>query len=74
MTLKTAVRVDVREGFEMERALKRFKRLTESYGVVREYRKRQEFKPPSEVKREKHEAAAKRRRKAQLKNRKSSRL
>jgi small subunit ribosomal protein S21 len=43
-----------------ERAIKKFKRLCESFGVLREYRLRKEYKKPSIRKKEKHEAAVKR--------------
>ena len=36
------VNIDERSG--VERSLKRFKRMCESFGVIREYRKRQEYR------------------------------
>ena len=42
----------VKEGDNIERALKRFKRKYEKTGVVRELRRRQAFDKPSVVKRE----------------------
>ena len=59
-----------------ERAIRKFKRLCESFGVLREYRLRKEYKKPSIRKKEKREAAVKRnqknerRMKQQSKNRK----
>ena len=47
-----------------ERSIRKFKRMCEAYGVVREYRKRQEYRKPSIRLKEKNEAAEKRRRKA----------
>lgn len=44
--------VPVKEGENIERALKKFKRKFEKTGVVKELRKRQAFNKPSEVKRE----------------------
>lgn len=51
----------------VERSLKKFKRLCESFGVIREYRKRQEYKKPSVRLKEKNAAAEKRRKKNQFK-------
>jgi small subunit ribosomal protein S21 len=45
--------VPVKEGENIERALKKFKRKFEKTGVVKELRKRQCFDKPSVVKREK---------------------
>ncbi len=44
--------VKVKEGENIDRALRRFKRKFERTGVLREIRARKEFKKPSEVKRE----------------------
>ena len=44
--------VPVKEGENIERALKKFKRKFEKTGVVKELRKRQAFNKPSGVKRE----------------------
>jgi small subunit ribosomal protein S21 len=51
----------------MERSLRKFKRLCESFGIVKEYRNRKEYKKPSIRKKEKTEAAQKKR--AKLKGR-----
>jgi small subunit ribosomal protein S21 len=59
------VMIDERSG--VERSLKKFKRMCESFGVVREYRKRQEYKKPSVKNKEKIEAAEKRRKKTAMK-------
>lgn len=65
MSQKTIeVRVDDRG---VDRSLKKFKRLCEAYGVVREYRRRQEYKKPSVRLKEKVAAAEKRRKKAEMK-------
>jgi len=50
--------VPVKEGENIERALKRFKRKFEKTGVVRELRRRQAFNKPSVVKREQKIKAA----------------
>ena len=43
-----------------ERAIRKFKRMCEAYGVAKEYRARKEYKKPSIRKKEKLEAAQKR--------------
>lgn len=49
--------VPVKEGENIERALKKFKRKFEKTGVVKELRRRQQFDKPSELKRLKMEKA-----------------
>ncbi|MBP9987244.1 MAG: 30S ribosomal protein S21 [Bacteroidales bacterium] len=44
--------VQVKEGENIERALKKFKRKFEKTGVVRELRGRREFRKPSVIRRE----------------------
>jgi small subunit ribosomal protein S21 len=66
-----AVTVDDRGA---DRSLKKFKRLCEAYGVVREYRKRQEYKKPSLRAKEKSAAAVKRRKKTEMKMNKTSKI
>lgn len=44
--------VPIKEGENIERALKKFKRKYEKTGVVKELRRRQAFEKPSVVKRE----------------------
>jgi small subunit ribosomal protein S21 len=44
----------------VEGSLKKFKRLCEAAGILKEYRKRKEFKKPSVKRKEKMEAATKR--------------
>lgn len=58
----------------VERSLKKFKRMCESFGVVKEYRKRQEYKKPSIRLKEKQEAAEKRRKKTVVKFRRGSKM
>jgi small subunit ribosomal protein S21 len=50
--LQIMIIVPVKEGENIERALKKFKRKFEKTGVVKELRSRQAFKKPSEVRRE----------------------
>lgn len=52
----------------VERSLRKFKRMCDSYGIVKMYRTRQEYKKPSIKAKEKQEAAEKRRRKTMFKN------
>ena len=47
MAKETAIVVNIDDRLGVERSLKKFKRMCESYGVIREYRKRQEYKKPS---------------------------
>jgi|LSQX01.1.fsa_nt_gb small subunit ribosomal protein S21 len=50
--------VPVKEGENIERALKKFKRKFEKTGIVRELRSRQAFSKPSVIKREQRKKAA----------------
>ncbi len=65
---QSAITVIIDERSGVERSLKKFKRMCESFGVVREYRKRQEYKKPSIKHKEKTEAAEKRRKKTAMKS------
>ena len=49
--------VPVKEGENIEKALKKFKRKFEKTGVVKELRRRQQFDKPSVVKRERMQHA-----------------
>ena len=49
--------VPVKDGENIERALKKFKRKFEKTGVVKELRKRQQYNKPSVLKRLKREHA-----------------
>lgn len=66
MASVTPVRLKVDDKFGAERTLRRFKRLCDAYGVVKEYRRRQEYKKPSVKNKEKIEAADKRRKKTSV--------
>jgi len=59
----TPIKVKVIEGEHVEKSLRKFKRMCESFGVVKEYRKRKEYRKPSVRAKEKTEAATKRRHK-----------
>lgn len=56
--------IDDRNG--VERTLRKFKRLCDSYGIVKVYRAKQEYKKPSVRMKEKLETAEKRRRKTSV--------
>jgi small subunit ribosomal protein S21 len=62
------IRIDIGEGTIVERALKKFKRLCDSYGIVKEYRKREAYIKPSVRNKEKLESAEKRRKKNIMKS------
>jgi small subunit ribosomal protein S21 len=61
-------KVSIGEGFPVEKALRKFKRMCDSYGVVKKYRAKEAHQKPSVVAKEKREAAEKRRRKTQNKS------
>jgi small subunit ribosomal protein S21 len=54
---KSMIIVPVKDGENIERALKKFKRKFEKTGVVKELRRRQQFDKPSVLKRLKMEHA-----------------
>lgn len=60
---KDKIRIDITDGFAVERALKKFKRLCDAYGIVKEYRSREAYEKPSVKNKLKLEAAEKRRQK-----------
>ena len=51
-SIKFSAHVQTKEGENIERALKKFKRKFEKTGVVKELRGRQAYRKPSEVRRE----------------------
>jgi small subunit ribosomal protein S21 len=67
------IEVIIDDKFGVERSLKKFKRMCEAFGVVREYRRRQEYTKPSIRMKEKNAAAEKRRKKNNMKFSRSSR-
>lgn len=66
--------IKIGEGFPADKAIKKFKRLSDSYGVVREYRNREAFKKPSVIAKEKLEANIKRIRKNSSRTRRTSKI
>ncbi len=56
-------KITIGDGFPVEKALRKFKRMCDSYGIVKNYRARESYAKPSEKAKEKRENAEKRRRK-----------
>lgn len=56
-------KITISEGFPVEKALRKFKRMCDAYGVVKNYRAKEAYDKPSVRAKEKREAAEKRRRK-----------
>jgi small subunit ribosomal protein S21 len=65
------IQIEIDERFPAEKAIKKFKRLCDAYGIVKEYRARTEYKKPSVKMKEKLENADKRRRKTDGRTRRS---
>ena len=61
------IQIDIDDRFPAEKALKKFKRLCDAYGIVKEYRAREFYSKPSVKRVEKMEAAEKRRKKTNSK-------
>ncbi len=59
--------VSIGETMPAEKAIRKFKRLCDAYGIVKEYRKRNEYTKPCVAKKEKLENAEKRRKKNNVK-------
>ncbi len=72
MSSKEKIKITISEGFSPDKAIKKFKRLCDSYGIIKEYRKRESYSKPSIREREKREAAEKRRKKTASKMNKFS--
>jgi small subunit ribosomal protein S21 len=60
----TGLAVAPRDGEPFDSMLRRFKRIVDNSGILKEYRERQEYKSPSEAANAKRRAAEKRRQKA----------
>jgi small subunit ribosomal protein S21 len=65
----STIQITIDERFPAEKAIKKFKRLCDAYGIVKEYRARSEYKKPSVKMKEKLENADKRRRKGEGRSR-----
>ena len=61
--------IDIDDRFPAEKALKKFKRMCDAFGIVKEYRARTEYKKPSVKMKEKLENAEKRRHKTDSRSR-----
>ncbi len=61
-------KVKIAEGIPLEKALRKFKRMCDSYGIVKQYRDKEAHKKDSIRAKEKREAAEKRRRKTAAKS------
>ena len=59
------VRID--EGEPLEKAIKRFKRMVEKEGIIREWKKREYFEKPSTIKNRKKKAMERKQMKKQRK-------
>jgi len=49
------IRIEITDGFAVEKALKKFKRMCDAFGIVKEYRAREFYQKPSVKKVEKIE-------------------
>ena len=65
------VQINITEKDSINWVLKKFKRQCESYGILKEYRKRKAHRKPSEKLKDKREAAEKRRKKENSRGRRS---
>ena len=68
MSMST-IQITIDDRFPAEKAIKKFKRLCDAYGIVKEYRARSEYKKPSIKMKEKLENAEKRRHKTDVRGR-----
>lgn len=68
----STIQISIDDRFPAEKAIKKFKRLCDAYGIVKEYRARQEYKKPSVKMKEKLENAEKRRHKNDSRSRRTS--
>ena len=74
MAKQTNIQINVDPARGAEGSIKKFKRLVEAAGILKEYRKRKEYKKPSIRKKEKLESAEKRRLKEISKRRRYSKI
>ena len=71
MGQKENFKIRIGEGFPVEKALRKFKRMCDAYGIIKNYRSREAYEKPSVRDKEKREAAEKRRRKTMAKTKRS---
>lgn len=62
------IKVTISDGFPADKAIKKFKRLCDTYGIIKQYRQREAYQKPSIKAKEKREAAEKRRKKTSIKS------
>lgn len=74
MAKQTNIKINVDPTKGAEGSIKKFKRLVEAAGILKEYRKRKEYKKPSIRKKEKLESAQKRRIKEMSKRKRYSKI
>lgn len=74
MAKQTNIKINVDPTKGAEGSIKKFKRLVEAAGILKEYRKRKEYKKPSIRKKEKIESAQKRRIKEMSKRKRYSKI
>ena len=75
MTSESSIKIIIDSGkTNVESSLKKFKRMCEAAGILKEYRKRKEYKKPSVKRKEKQEAAKKRKAKDLAKIRRFSKI
>lgn len=58
------IKIVIGDGFPIEKAIRKFKRMCDTYGIVKQYRQREAYQKPSIKAKEKREAAEKRRKKS----------
>ena len=63
MSTKPVVKIDIDSRMPTEKALRKFKRKVEAFGVIKEYRKRKEYQKPSVKRKEKEKQNGKRKNK-----------
>ncbi|RLD16535.1 MAG: 30S ribosomal protein S21 [Caldiserica bacterium] len=66
--------VKVRDGETLDEALRRFKRFCEREGLLKEIKRRREYKPPSVIKKEKKQEIKRKERKRLARAKKMGRL
>jgi len=58
------IKVTIDDEYGFEKSIKRFKRLVDACGIIKEYRSRKDYKKPCVKNKEKREASEKRRAKS----------
>ena len=63
MVNKDMATINVDENENLEKAIKRFKRMVEKEGIIREYKKREYYEKPSTILNRKNKSLAKKKKK-----------